>query len=180
MKRITVFGSASPLPEQSPYEEAYRLGQLLGQSNFTVITGGYMGTMEAASKGASERSAHVIGVTCEEIEAFRPQGPNPWVKEEIRTKSLNDRLYQLMSLCEGALALPGGAGTLAEISLLWNLMIIKALPRKPLILIGAGWEETFKAMFNAQADNLSDYTNQYLFFAKDVDSAVKQLEEMLK
>ena len=57
-----------------------------------MLTGGYIGTMEAVSRGAAEAGGHVIGVTCEEIEAWRPVRVNAWVKEEIRRKTLMERL----------------------------------------------------------------------------------------
>jgi len=50
------------------------------------------GTMEAVSRGAAEAGGHVIGVTCEDIEKWRPIGANAWVKEEWRKKTLTERL----------------------------------------------------------------------------------------
>ena len=131
---ITVFGGAQPKEGSSGYEEARELGSLLAQRGHTVLTGGYMGTMEAVSRGASDAGGHVIGVTCEDIEAWRKTSANPWVKEERRKKSLIERLQALVEGCDAAIALAGGAGTLTEISLLWNLMIVESLPRRPLIM----------------------------------------------
>jgi len=59
----------------------------------------------------------VIGVTCEDIEKWRPIGANAWVKEEWRKKTLMERLEGLIEGCDAALALPGGPGTLTEIAL---------------------------------------------------------------
>ncbi len=72
---------------------------------------------------------------------------NQWVKEEIRKKTLIERLHTLIHESDAALALPGGAGTLTEISLMWNLMIVESLHRRPLILIGDGWQSTFDQFF---------------------------------
>ena len=52
------------------YAEALALGELLAQRGHTVLTGGYMGTMEAVSDGAAAAGGHVIGVTCDEIGRF--------------------------------------------------------------------------------------------------------------
>ena len=73
--RITVFGGSKPRPSQPAYQEALLLGQLLGSQGYTVLTGGYIGTMEAVSRGAAESGGHVIGVTCDEIERWRPVAP---------------------------------------------------------------------------------------------------------
>ena len=54
MKRVTVFGSSKCSPGDPAYESAYKIGRLLGEFEFSVATGGYQGTMEAISRGASE------------------------------------------------------------------------------------------------------------------------------
>jgi hypothetical protein len=139
--KVTVFGGTKPRPGDGDYQQAQRLGSLLAQAGHTVITGGYMGTMEAVSKGAAETGGYVIGITCREIEAWRGGKANPWVHEEHKVETLPERMVQLMERADIVMALPGGVGTLAEICLLWNRMIIEASPRKPLILIGSGWRE---------------------------------------
>ena len=77
--------------------------------------------MEAVSRGASEAGGHVIGVTCVDIENWRKVGANRWVKEEWRKQTLIERLQALVEGCDAALALPGGPGTLTEVSLMWNI-----------------------------------------------------------
>ncbi len=79
---ITIFGGSQPKPGSPAYAEAYELGKLLALAGHTVLTGGYMGTMEAVSRGANEAGGHVIGVTCADIEAWRGTRANAWVKEE--------------------------------------------------------------------------------------------------
>ncbi|MEM9778089.1 MAG: TIGR00730 family Rossman fold protein, partial [Chloroflexota bacterium] len=59
MKVISVFGSASPKPGSADYVLAETVGRLLGEAGFAVQTGGYMGTMEGASKGAHDANAEV-------------------------------------------------------------------------------------------------------------------------
>jgi len=100
MSQISVFGSSQPLPGQPEYVAAQRLGQLLAQAGHTVITGGYIGTMEAVSHGAADAGGHVIGVTCAEIEAWRPVKANLWVLEERRFPTLRARLFELIDTCD--------------------------------------------------------------------------------
>lgn len=154
--RVTVFGGSSPQPGSPAYQEAWQLGWLLGSASHTILTGGYYGTMEAVSRGAAEAGAHVIGITCDEVEAHRPGGVNAWVNEERRYPTLRSRLFALIDGCDAAIALPGGAGTLAEISLTWNQLILGSVPSRPLILIGSGWKKTFGEMFR----QLNEYTSQ--------------------
>jgi uncharacterized protein (TIGR00730 family) len=172
---ITVFGGAQPKEDSAAYEEARELGKLLAKRGHAVLTGGYMGTMEAVSRGASEAGGHVIGVTCIDIEEWRGTKPNQWVKEERRKKSLIERLQGLIEGCDAAIALPGGAGTLAEISLMWNLMIVESLPRRPLTLVGSGWQSTFDQFFIELNTYMPIHQRELLYFAKDVKTAAEML-----
>lgn len=173
---ISVFGGSQPREGDAAYEEAMLLGRLLAQRGHTVLTGGYIGTMEAVSRGAYEAGGHVVGVTCEEIEAWRPVKPNRWVKEEQRRKSLMERLQALVEGCDAAIALPGGPGTLTEIALTWNLMIVESRHRSPLILVGRGWQSTFDQFFKEFYTYMPVNQRELLLFAEDVETAVKLLE----
>ncbi|NWG35850.1 MAG: LOG family protein [Chloroflexi bacterium] len=173
---ISVFGGSQPREGDSAYEEAMLLGRLLAQRGHTVLTGGYIGTMEAVSRGAHEAGGHVVGVTCEDIEAWRPVKPNRWVKEERRRKSLLERLQVLVEECDAAIALPGGPGTLTEIALTWNLMIVESRHRSPLILVGRGWQSTFDQFFKEFDSYIPASQRELVQFAEDVKTAVDALE----
>ena len=173
---VTVFGGAQPKEGTAAYEEARELGALLAQNGHTVLTGGYMGTMEAVSRGASENGGHVIGVTCEDIEAWRGTKANQWVKEERKFKTLVDRMMELIQVNDGAIALSGGVGTLAEITLMWNLMIVESLSPRPLILVGSGWQSTFDQFFKEFESYMPVRQQELIYFAGDVKTAVKILE----
>jgi uncharacterized protein (TIGR00730 family) len=144
--KITVFGSARPVAGDADYEQAYRLGKLIAANGAAAITGGYGGTMSAVSAGASAAGGHVIGVTCRQIRDWSGSKANQWVKEEVLCATLPERIERLIHLCDAAIALPGGPGTLAEISLFWNLAVIDAIPGKPLVMVGSGWKTVFETM----------------------------------
>jgi len=169
---VTVFGGSGPRPGSDAYQEAYRLGKLLAERGHAVLTGGYIGTMEAVSRGAAETGGHVIGVTCAQIERWRAVGPNAWVKEERRFETLNERLQALIDGCDAAIALPGGPGTLTEIALTWNLMIVGALPERPLVLVGDGWRRMIEEMYTTLGDYVPDNQRTLLQFAGKVEQAV--------
>lgn len=174
--KVSVFGGSQPKEGDAAYEEARTLGKILAEGGHVVLNGGYIGTMEAVSRGAAEAGGHVIGVTCEDIEKWRNVGVNRWVKEEIRKKTLNERLQVLIEECDAAIALPGGPGTLTEISLMWNLMIVESLHRRPLILVGDGWQSVFGQVFEKLGTYTSENQRNLLQFAPDVETAVKLLE----
>jgi hypothetical protein len=173
--KITVFGGSQPLPGSPAYSEACELGKLLAQAGHTVLTGGYIGTMEAVSRGAAEAGGHVIGVTCDEIERWRPVKPNAWVKEERRFSTLQERLNELVMACDAAIALPGGPGTLTEIALTWNLMIVTSIPPKPLILTGIGWRSVIEALYNSFGVYIPQSQRLLISFATNIQEAVRLL-----
>lgn len=178
--KISVFGGSSPKEGSPAYEQAYQLGKLLGHQKFVVMTGGYMGTMEAVSRGASEAGGHVIGVTSEAIEAYRPTSPNQWVDEEWRFMGFKERLNALVDECDAAFALPGGIGTLLEIVLTWNQMLINSIQPKPLILIGESWQNVIHTFFDQLSDYVSERNREFISFAPDPQSAVDLLMEYTK
>ena len=176
---ISVFGGSQPKPGSSAYEEARQLGELLAKRGHTVMTGGYIGTMEAVSRGAAEAGGHVIGVTCNEIERWRDVSANQWVKEEWRKQTLMQRLQVLIRECDAAIALPGGPGTLTEISLTWNLMIVKSMHRRPLVLVGDGWQSVFDQFLNSLGTYIPNAQRELISFAKDGQTAVDMISNVI-
>jgi len=172
---VTVFGGSQPPPGSSAYIEACELGRLLATRGHSVLTGGYIGTMEAVSRGAAEAGGHVIGVTCDEIEAWRPVAPNAWVQEERRFASMQERLNELVRACQAAIALPGGPGTLTEIAFTWNLMIVHSIPQKPLILKGAAWKRTFESFYQSFGTYIPETQRDFISFAATIEDAVNYL-----
>jgi uncharacterized protein (TIGR00730 family) len=140
MKVISVFGSSRPQPGDPDYQLAYKLGRQLAQAGFAVATGGYIGTMTAVSQGAASAGGPAIGVTCDEIEAWRSVGPNEWITQEIRYRTLWERVIHLVTQNSGIVALPGGVGTLAEVALAWSQLQTGAIPPRPLILFDGFWQ----------------------------------------
>jgi len=164
------------MKEGSPaYAEAEWLGRALAARGHTVLTGGYMGAMEAVSKGAAEAGGHVVGVTCVEIERWHKRAANRWVTEERKKQTLVERLQSLIEDCDAAMALPGGPGTLTEISLMWNLMIVGSLSRKRLILIGHAWRSVFDELIGKLGEYTPQRQREMLIFAADATAAIESL-----
>lgn len=176
--RYTVFGGSKPQPGEAAYDEAITLGILLGAGGHTVLTGGYIGTMEAVSRGASGAGGHVIGVTCDEIESWRPVEPNSWIHEEIRLPTIHQRLTALIENCDAALALPGGAGTLAEISMMWTHLITGSIQPRPLILIGSGWHKVMQQLYASLGEYIPEVQRRWLFFSPDAMASYTQLRSL--
>jgi uncharacterized protein (TIGR00730 family) len=135
---VAVFGSSETGPGEPLYEEARRLGELLASSGCTVVTGGYGGVMEAASRGARESGGLAVGVVCD---GWRERGrrPNAYLSEQVGTPDLHARTQALVERADAYVVLPGKSGTLAELTLLWALHRAEALGERPIVLLGAPW-----------------------------------------
>jgi len=141
---IAVFGSSEPGPGDPLFEQATQIGRLLAQAGHAVVTGGYGGVMEGASRGACEGGGRAIGVTCS---IFAERAPNPYLTEEICTGDLAQRTGELVDRSRGFVVLEGKAGTLAELSFLWALQRAGCLDARPVIVLSA----RFKALFERLA-----------------------------
>lgn len=137
-RTVAIYGGAGVLPGQPDWDTAYQVGHALGAAGYTVMSGGYAGVMEAASQGAAEAGAHVIGVG---VGLFAQRGlrPNRWVSELVTFDTLRERLYYLVERPDALVVLRGGVGTLSEMALVWSLIQVGELPPRPFVLVGRLW-----------------------------------------
>jgi uncharacterized protein (TIGR00725 family) len=133
---IAVFGSSEPRPGEESYRTAYRLGRLLARAHYEVITGGYGGVMEGASRGAREAGGRAIGVSCA---IFTDREPNAYLTDVVHAADLYERTRELIERAHGYVVLPGKAGTLAELAWLWALQRAGCLEWRPVVLLGSPW-----------------------------------------
>jgi uncharacterized protein (TIGR00730 family) len=174
---VTVFGGSRVAAESDEYLAAQALGSELARRGMTVVSGGYNGVMEAVSRGAKEAGGHVIGVTVEIIARNFERSPNAFVDQEVKTAALLERIDKMIELGQAYVVLPGGAGTLAELGIVWNLALLGALHGKPLIVVGIGWERVLRTMIQELHTIETDL--RFLNFVPDVAAAVQMLQEAL-
>ncbi len=174
--KIAVYGAAAPKPGDETYIEAQKLGTMLAKAGHVVMTGGYIGVMEAASRGAHEAGGHVIGSTCQQLEDWRGTKANAWVKEEWKHQSLRERMYALIDQCDAAIVMPGGVGTLAELAVMWNEEIISSNKPRLMITVGKGWQEIIKVFIAEQGAFLHLHDQKRVYCAVDIHEAVAIIE----
>ena len=133
---VAVFGSADPSEGDPLYESAREVGTLLVAAGYGVVTGGYGGVMEGASRGAAEASGTAVGVTCA---SFLGRTPNHFLTETRETADLVERTGVLIEAACGYIVLHGKSGTLAELTLMWALHRVGSLGRRPVVLLGDAW-----------------------------------------
>jgi len=141
-KTITIFGSSLPKPGEHEYEQAYFLGNYLGNNGFNVCSGGYQGIMDAVSKGAVKSGTKAIGVT---VDIFGAE-PSKYLSDEIVTNTLFERLEDLLNIGDAYIVLPGGTGTMLELTLVWEKMNKGLINEKPFACVGSIWKNIVSEM----------------------------------
>ncbi|MGB2901188.1 MAG: LOG family protein [Candidatus Acidiferrum sp.] len=136
-KIVTVFGSSRPREGDADYEEARVLGRALAKHGFAVCSGGYGGVMEAVSRGAKEAGGKTYGVTAEFFTAAKL---NSWIDTEVRMKTWEERLFELIRLADGFVACKGGTGTLVELAVVWEMLNKSVMSGKPFTVLGDFWQ----------------------------------------
>jgi len=162
---VTIFGGSKCAENTAEYEDARRLGGLLADAGFVICTGGYLGIMEAASRGARERGGRVFGIV---MNQFKSE-PNRYLTDKVATDHFYDRLQNLITRSVGFVAFRGGMGTVTEVSLVWNKLQTGVLPRRPIVLVGDCWEKVVDSWKKYLV--VSDADVNFLDFAANADEA---------
>ncbi|HEY0461704.1 MAG TPA: LOG family protein [Pyrinomonadaceae bacterium] len=170
-KIVTIFGGSKCGENSAEYKEAKDLGGRLAEAGFTICTGGYLGVMEAASRGAREKGGRVFGIV---LNQFKSE-PNRFLTDKVASDHFYDRLQNLISRSVGFVALRGGMGTVSEVSLVWNKLQTRVLERRPLVLLGDCW----KGVVRVWQENLvvSDADVALLDFAVNAEEAARIIVE---
>lgn len=132
---VTIFGGSRCGEKTPEYAEAFRVGSLLAERGYTICTGGYLGVMEAASRGAREKGGRVLGIVMNQFKAE----PNRYLTDKVATQHFYERLQNLIVRSIGFIALRGGMGTVTELSLVWNKIQTRVIEARPLVLLGDCW-----------------------------------------
>ena len=170
-KIVTIFGGSKCGANSPEYREAKALGAELAKAGFTICTGGYLGIMEAASRGAREAGGRVFGIV---LNQFKSE-PNRYLTDKVASDHFYDRLQNLIMRSVGFVALRGGMGTVSEVSLVWNKLQTGVLERRPLVLLGDCWKEVVRVW----QENLvvSETDVALLDFASDAEEAARIIVE---
>ena len=182
MKHITVFGSSRCVEGDQEYSFAESVGNMLGKLGNNVATGGYQGTMEAVSKGASRYNVDVIGITVPSLfsnmndDNFEVNA-NEYINKEIKTESLSKRIHYLLENSKAIVVLSGKIGTLTELIVAWNTNYLYNISKDkdviPIFLKKKYWKEIID---NMPRDMELD--SNFLKYYKNVEELEKFIEKL--
>ena len=147
---VSVFGSARAKPESEYYQLAEKIGHLLAEQNFAVITGGGPGIMEAANKGAIKAGGESVGLN---INLPMEQRFNDYLTLAIDFRYFFCRKFMFVKYSTaGFIIFPGGFGTMDELFESLTLIQTHKIIRFPVILVGADyWSGLMDWMRNVMA-----------------------------
>ena len=140
-RSITTFGSRRPKPGSEEYEFGCSLARLFASQGYRVVTGGYSGMMEAASKGAREGAATlskeeneggecagvVKGVIAPRVFSGRHSSGNQYLNRTVIARNLSDRIHFLLRESEYYVAFGGTIGTVTELLVVWNAASLRPM-----------------------------------------------------
>ena len=131
---VTIYGSAVATPDQPDYQHARQIAILLGKQGFNIVTGGGPGMMEAANLGASEAGVKSIGLN---IQLPREQKTNIYSNLTISFNHFFVRKVMLVKYASAFVIMPGGLGTLDELSEVLTLIQTNKIKPFPVILFNS-------------------------------------------
>lgn len=140
--RVTIFGSARAKPGTFVYDEVKRVAAALAELGCDIITGGGPGLMQAANEGAASVNApernRSVGIR---VDLPFEQEVNPFVEQAFEHKTFFTRLHHFVLTSDAFVVVPGGIGTVLELTMIWQLLQVKHVHDTPLILVGKMWGE---------------------------------------
>ncbi len=179
-RAVTVFGSARTSRDSETYRLGRQIGAALAREGFAVITGGGPGTMEAANRGAHEAGGLSVGLG---IELPFEHGLNQWVELGVNFRYFFARKMMFIKYSQAFVCLPGGFGTLDELTEALTLVQTKKLTKFPVVLFGSafwgGLAKWIKDVLVAEG-TISPQDLDLLYVTDDIDEMLAVVHESYK
>ncbi len=137
---VSIYGSARVKPGDQLYQKTEEIAHRLGKAGFSIITGGGPGVMEAANKGASRAGVKSVGVN---IELPEEQMPNTYSNVSLSLRHFFVRKVLLVKYATAFVIMPGGLGTLDELTEVLTLIQTHKIRPFPVLLYGSDYWNGF-------------------------------------
>lgn len=178
--RVAIFGSARVKKGDQVYKDVFHLAMLIGRRGYDIVTGGGPGLMEAANSGHAAgdklRKADSIGLT---IKLPGKQSTNRYVELREDFTQFSKRLDEFMKLANVIVVTEGGLGTLLEFAFTWQLLQVRHMDYKPIILIGTMWKKLIDWIkkYSLKKKLMSPQDFIFIHIAKNNSAAIKIIEK---
>lgn len=177
----TFWGSARLTPDSQYYKDAEALAAKLAKKNFTIISGGGPGIMEASNVGAYKVGGKSIGLN---IQLPFEQNPNPYTTESLDFSFFFARKVMLTFSSEAYVYFPGGFGTLDELFEIMTLIQTKKIHCIPVLLYGKEFWTPLISFFENELTHkyktISPEDNEIYHVVDSVDEAYKYIMKAIK
>lgn len=130
---VSIFGSARVRENDPVYKQTYDIAKLLSESGYSIITGGGPGTMEAGNKGALDGGGDSVGL---HIHLPFEQQSNVFTNLRCEFRYFFVRKVMFIKYAKAYVVMPGGFGTLDELSEALVLTQTKRIKPFPIVLVG--------------------------------------------
>jgi uncharacterized protein (TIGR00730 family) len=130
---VTILGTKSILPGTPYYNSAYEMGKFLAKNQYTTLTGGGPGIMEAANKGAFENGGTSVGIN---MRVEKGERVNNYITKAIGFFYPFIRKLIITAPSEAFVFFPGGFGTLHQLFEMLTLQETKKIAPIPTLLFG--------------------------------------------
>jgi len=137
---VSIYGSARITAGDTIYQQTEEIARRLGEAGFSIITGGGPGLMEAANKGAMAAGVPSIGLN---INLPEEQVCNPYTTNTITFRHFFVRKVMLVKYAIAFIIMPGGLGTLDELTEVLTLMQTRKIKPFPVILFDSEYWHGF-------------------------------------
>jgi uncharacterized protein (TIGR00730 family) len=137
---VTIYGSARLKADDKWYAQTEEIAYLLGKAGFSIMTGGGPGIMEAANKGAREAGVKSVGLN---IHLSPEQACNIYTDKSITFHHFFIRKVMLVKYASAFIIMPGGLGTLDELTEVLTLIQTQKIRPFPVILFSSEYWRGF-------------------------------------
>ena len=137
---VTIYGSARLSPDDPMYAKTEDIAYRLGNLGFSIFTGGGPGVMEAANKGALRSNSTSVGLN---IDIPQEQTLNQYTNVSIEFHHFFVRKVMLVKYASAFICMPGGLGTLDELTEVLTLIQTEKIKPFPVVLVGSNYWKGF-------------------------------------
>lgn len=152
IKRVAFLGDGEAKENQKHYKDAFKVAKILAENGYTIVNGGGPGIMSAATFGAKAGGGKVEVIA---LDPSKEPGNYEGISKlnyeladkKVLTKTYSARLNHLIKDADAFVIFKGGAGTLSEIGMTWELAKFNYGKHEPLIFFGSFWKKIIYGLF---------------------------------